>query len=258
LRQQCFLRFCANVSFGSDDDRDDLRESNSGGGRGRGGSGAAQPRIEIPQPLEGGQVQSIRRSLHFREASADGKFGDDARERSPGRGGDADHRGPERGRTRIRQPFGFFVRRQVVSAEQEDGDVERRGSESDGWWREPRAKRDVTGATQKDWLSSPRRRWRESEPDGEVARRRGNLHGGTSGVVRHRESVREFSEDPETGGTGTAGEIDNPLVSARRDTEVYVLAFGKDTRVLPESVDHFVVRAGGRDGETVPHRTDVR
>ena len=81
---------------------------------------------------------------------------------------------------------------------------------------------------------------------------------GTSGVVRHRESVREFSEDPETGGTGTAGEIDNPLVSARRDTEVYVLAFGKDTRVLPESVDHFVVRAGGRDGETVLHGTDVR
>ena len=76
--------------------------------------------------------------------------------------------------------------------------------------------------------------------------------------MRDRESVGEFSEDPETGGAGTTGKIDNPLVSARRDTEVYVLTFGKDTRVLPESVDHFVVRAGGRDGKTVLHRTDVR
>ena len=76
--------------------------------------------------------------------------------------------------------------------------------------------------------------------------------------MRHRKSDREFGEDTETGGAWPTCEINDPLVSSRRDPEVNVLAFGKDAGVLPESVDHFVVRAGGRDGKTVLHRADVR
>ena len=150
-----------------------------------------------------------------------------------------------RGRARISEPFSFFVRGQIVGAEKKDRNVERRGSEPHGRVRKPVTEGDVAGAAQEGGLRRPQRRRGESEADGEVARGRGDQNGRTGGVVRDRESVGEFRENPEAGDARATGEVDNPLVAARGDAKMDVLAFGKDAGVLTEGVDDFMVRTGG-------------
>ena len=68
-------------------------------------------------------------------------------------------------------------------------------------------------------------------------------------MVGNRKGVGEFGEDPHTGDTWAAGEVDDSLVASRWHAKVNVLTFGENSRILSEGVDDFVVRAGSRDDE---------
>ena len=161
------------------------------------------------------------------------------------------------GRARIREPCRFFMRGQVVGAEKKDRNVERRGGEPHGRGRKPGTEGNVAGAAEEDGLSRTLHRRRKGETNGEVTRGRGNQNGRPRGMVGDRKSVGEFREDPEAGDAWAAGEVNNPQVAARGDANMDVLAFGKDSGVLTEGVDDFMIRTGGRDGETALRGTDV-